>query len=102
MRGAESTRRCISVAFLDVDKRCLENCRNFLPAGRGRGWQRKRVEDRRRGQEVEKKFFRYKSPTDLAEGEDAIARGEAKRVSLPDRTLTHMENIEENARKLTP
>lgn len=69
LRGAESTRRCISVAFLDADKRCLENCRNFSPA-RGEGW---RKAGERKG---EVKFFRYERSTDtgVGEGEDAVAR----------------------------
>lgn len=37
LRGAESTHRCISVAFSDADKRCLENCRNFLESAERRG-----------------------------------------------------------------
>lgn len=66
LRGAESTRRCISVAFLDADKRCLENCRNFSPAG----W----LGEERKGEEG---VFRYERSTDPGQ-EDPRSRGETR------------------------
>lgn len=52
LRGAESTRRCISVAFSDADKRCLENCRNFSPGKEGWGTKEKSKEVEKEGEKV--------------------------------------------------
>lgn len=87
LRGAESTRRCISVAFSDADKRCLENCRNFSPEGvAGEGGRR---QERRESSCIK----RWKSRRGRGSRKEAKATRE-----LPSRTLTHMENIEGDAR----
>lgn len=58
LRGAESTRRCISVAFSDADKRCLENCRNFSLRGGREERSGEKEETREMRKEVKKERAR--------------------------------------------
>jgi len=85
LRGAESTRRCISVAFSDADKRCLENCRNFSLWEEGE----KGSKERRR-----ESSFCIRGGS-LAE-DVVFTRGKTR--ELPDGTLTYTENIKGDAR----
>lgn len=83
LRGAESTRRCISVAFSDADKRCLENCRNFSGGGKRGGGPEKR-------EKRDKERWRGSCCIGGWKSRRRRSRGEAKRTLL-DGTLTHME-----------
>jgi len=66
LRGAESTRRCVSVAFLRADKRCLENCRNF--SHRAAGWREGRGDGKRERERERKRHFRPAKRTRFSRG----------------------------------
>jgi len=98
LRGAESTRRCVSVAFLGADKRCLENCRNF--SHRAAGWREGRGEG-----SGEKRRFRPAKRTRFSRGSlgGTLTRiAHLAREREMDRSMDRSREIERGRRKEHP